>query len=130
MVQVAGYALAVAAVLGGADGAAMRAEVQAALAAVEEEVGTATPPICHEILKTTWWQARRVLKPDIAFQPTDQACSIWSQDRFGTRDVCNQRDTRQEEEAHNRAAYTTEQWNAACTVRGAHDHTCISNPVR
>ena len=69
-------------------------------------------------------------KPDIFNQPTDEACSIWSQDRFGTRDVCNQRETRQEEEAHNRAAYTTEQWNAACTVRGAHDHTCISNPVR
>ncbi len=124
---VAGLSLAVAAVLGRADGAAMRAEVQAALAAVEVYP---TPPICYEILETTWWKDRKALNPDAANNQADQACSIWSQDRFGTRDVCNQRDTRQEEEAPNRGDYTTEQWNAACTVRGAHDHTCISNPVR
>jgi hypothetical protein len=127
---VVGVVLAVAAVMGGVDGAELRAELQVALGMVQEEVQAATPPICYEILKTAWWKARKALNPDVANIPVDKACAIWSQDKFGTRDYCNMRDARQEELAKNRSVYTAAQWDAACIVRGAHDHDCISNPVR
>ncbi len=136
--RLAGVALA-AAVLGTrAEAGAIRAEVQAVLRGEAEAavLGEAekrpppTPPICYQILETTWWKERKALDPTVANGPMDQACSVWNQDKFGTRDYCNQRETRQTDLVDKRSAFTSAQWNAACTVRGAHDHSCISNPVR
>lgn len=121
-----------------AEGGAIRAEVQALLGAAGQgaeqgevaELATAQPAICYEILEQPWWKERKQLNPSVANGPSDVACSRWNQANFGNdRDLCNQKETRQEELKDQRLSFTAAQWNAACTVRGAHDHSCISNPV-
>jgi hypothetical protein len=135
--RLAGVALAAAVLAAGrAEAGAIRAEVQAVLrgeaeaAVLGEAEESATPPMCYTILESDWWKERRALNPTVANGQVDQACSVWNQNSFGTRDFCNMRDTRQDALAAQRSIFTSAQWNAACTVRGAHDHSCISNPVR
>jgi len=95
------------------NGESLRAAVQAGLELEKPKIDK----VCYDILNS-WWPVRKAEK-DAQHDSTalDKKCAYFN----GQPDLCNKKSTRAS------AGVPAEYQDLACTMIGAHNHTCVSN---